>query len=232
MPGTRPRSGAAPGEAHREALRRASSPRPTSRSSRRSATGLRVHSTAKEAPAPELFDRVLVAVGGVPTAGPLVPTAAGVAVDERGIIGVDKQLRTNVPHIFASVTLRAHRCWHTRQVTSAKTAAEVAAGRKSSFDARGDPLGCPTPDPEIAWVGCNRDRGEGAAYRLQEGHVSRGWRVAVRSRSTGTRDSPSCSSTSQCIEYRAGYRRHECGRPHRRSRTGDRDGRRRGGHRL
>ncbi len=77
---------------------------------------------------------------------------AGVNVDARGIIAVDKQMRTNVPHIFAIGDLAggpmlAHKATH-----EAKVAAEVAAGEKSYFDARTIPSVAYT-DPEIAWVG-------------------------------------------------------------------------------
>ena len=105
-----------------------------------------------EVPAPQEFDRVLVAVGRSANGNAVDAAAAGVAVDQRGIIGVDKQMRTNVPHIFAigdiaGAPMLAHKASH-----EAKVAAEVAAGHKSSFDARGIPSVAYT-DPEIAWVG-------------------------------------------------------------------------------
>jgi dihydrolipoamide dehydrogenase len=114
--------------------------------------GLRATFEGPDAPAPEEFDRVLVAVGRSANGNAVDAAAAGVAVDKRGIIGVDKQLRTNVPHIFAigdiaGAPMLAHKATH-----EAKVAAEVAAGHKSSFDARCIPSVAYT-DPEIAWVG-------------------------------------------------------------------------------
>jgi len=98
------------------------------------------------------YDYVLVAVGRSPNGKRIGAEAAGVKVDERGFIPVDKQMRTNVPHIFAigdiaGQPMLAHKATH-----EAKVAAEVAAGHKSAFDARVIPSVAYT-DPEIAWVG-------------------------------------------------------------------------------
>ena len=100
----------------------------------------------------ELFDRVLISIGRSPNGNRINADAAGVEVDELGIIPVDKQMRTNVPHIFAigdivGEPMLAHKATH-----EAKAAAEVAAGEKSSFDARVIPSVAFT-DPEVAWVG-------------------------------------------------------------------------------
>src|SRR6202007_393598 len=78
--------------------------------------------------------------------------AAGVAVDERGYIAVDRQMRTNVPHIFAigdivGQPMLAHKATH-----EGKVAAEVASGHKSSFDVKAIPSVAYT-DPEVAWAG-------------------------------------------------------------------------------
>jgi dihydrolipoamide dehydrogenase len=114
--------------------------------------GLRATFEGPEAPAPQDFDRVLIAVGRSANGNAIDAAAAGVKVDRRGIIGVDRQMRTNVAHIFAigdiaGAPMLAHKATH-----EAKVAAEVAAGHKSSFDARGIPSVAYT-DPEIAWVG-------------------------------------------------------------------------------
>ncbi len=116
------------------------------------AGGLRASFEGPDAPAAQDFDRVLVAVGRSANGNAIGAAAAGIAVDKRGIIGVDRQMRTNVPHIFAigdiaGVPMLAHKATH-----EAKVAAEVAAGHKSSFDARCIPSVAYT-DPEIAWVG-------------------------------------------------------------------------------
>ena len=116
------------------------------------AAGLRATFDGPDAPPPQDFDRVLVAVGRSANGNAINAAAAGVRVDERGIIGVDKQMRTNVAHIFAigdvaGAPMLAHKATH-----EAKVAAEVAAGHKASFDARCIPSVAYT-DPEIAWVG-------------------------------------------------------------------------------
>lgn len=114
--------------------------------------GIEVSFEGAKAPSVGEFDRVLVAVGRKANGGELDAEKAGVNVDQRGIIAVDKQMRTNVPHIFAIGDLAggpmlAHKATH-----EAKVAAEVAAGEKSYFDARTIPSVAYT-DPEIAWVG-------------------------------------------------------------------------------
>jgi dihydrolipoamide dehydrogenase len=100
----------------------------------------------------EIFDRVLIAIGRSANGNRIDAKLAGVEVDKRGIIPVDRQMRTNVPHIFAigdivGDPMLAHKATH-----QAKVAAEVAAGEKSSFDAKVIPSVAYT-DPEIAWVG-------------------------------------------------------------------------------
>jgi len=114
--------------------------------------GIEVSFEGKNAPAIGVYDRVLVAVGRRANGDQLDAAKAGVNVDQRGIIEVDKQMRTNVQHIFAIGDLAggpmlAHKASH-----EAKVAAEVAAGEKSYFDARAIPSVSYT-DPEIAWVG-------------------------------------------------------------------------------
>ncbi len=114
--------------------------------------GIEVAFEGKNAPDKEIYDRVLVAVGRRANGDRLDADKAGVNVGRSGIIEVDKQQRTNVPHIFAIGDLAggpmlAHKASH-----EGKIAAEVAAGEKSYFDARGIPSVAYT-DPEIAWVG-------------------------------------------------------------------------------
>ncbi len=117
------------------------------------------------APAPAEFDRVLIAVGRVANGRAIDAAAAGIAVNDRGVIPVDPQMRTNVPHIFAigdvvGPPMLAHKASH-----EAKVAAEVAAGHKASFDARCIPSVAYT-DPEIAWVGLTETeaKARGIAY--------------------------------------------------------------------
>ena len=114
--------------------------------------GIEVSFEGKNAPENEIYDRVLISVGRRPNGGQLDCEKAGVKVDQRGVIEVNKQMQTNVPHIFAIGDLvpgpmLAHKASH-----EAKVAAEVAAGEKSAFDARTIPSVAYT-DPEIAWVG-------------------------------------------------------------------------------
>jgi dihydrolipoamide dehydrogenase len=114
--------------------------------------GLRASYEGPDSPEPQLFDRVLVAVGRSANGNAINAAAAGVAVSARGLLDVDKQMRTNVPHIYAigdivGAPMLAHKASH-----QGKVAAEVAAGHKSSFDARCIPSVAYT-DPEIAWAG-------------------------------------------------------------------------------
>jgi len=114
--------------------------------------GLHATFEGKKLPDNTVFDRVLVAIGRVPNGKNIGCDAAGVEVTERGFIPVDKQMRTNVPHIFAigdivGQPMLAHKATH-----EAKVAAEVCAGHKSAFEARVIPSVAYT-DPEVAWVG-------------------------------------------------------------------------------
>jgi dihydrolipoamide dehydrogenase len=103
-------------------------------------------------PTNDTYDRVLVAVGRTPNGKKIDAEKAGVAVTERGFIEVDRQMRTNVPHIFAigdiiGQPMLAHKATH-----EGKLAAEVAFGEKKEWVARVIPSVAYT-DPEIAWVG-------------------------------------------------------------------------------
>jgi dihydrolipoamide dehydrogenase len=119
--------------------------------------GIKVWFEGEQAPdGPQLYDFVLVATGRAPNGKRIGAESAGVAVTERGFIEVDKQLRTNVPHIFAigdivGQPMLAHKAVHEGHV-----AAEAAAGRKAFFDATVIPSVAYT-DPEIAWVGVTED---------------------------------------------------------------------------
>jgi dihydrolipoamide dehydrogenase len=116
------------------------------------ADGLRVTFDGKGAPGPEVYGKVLVAVGRSPNGARIAADAAGVVVDERGFIPVDRQMRTNASHIYAigdivGQPMLAHKATH-----EGKVAAEAAAGLKSYFDASVIPSVAYT-DPELAWVG-------------------------------------------------------------------------------
>lgn len=115
--------------------------------------GLYVTFEGKQAPAEAVrYDKVLVAVGRRPNGKLLDADKAGVAIDERGFINVDKQLRTNVSHIFAIGDLVGQPMLAHKAVHEGHVAAEVIAGQKHYFDPKCIPSVAYT-DPEMAWVG-------------------------------------------------------------------------------
>jgi dihydrolipoamide dehydrogenase len=130
--------------------------------------GLKVTFEGDKAPAPTLFDKVLVAVGRRPNGLNIGADKAGVNVDEAGFIAVDKQMRTNVANIFAigdvvGNPMLAHKATH-----EGKVAAEVIAGMKSSFE----PLTIPSvayTDPEVAWMGLNEIEAKAQGIEYEKG---------------------------------------------------------------
>jgi dihydrolipoamide dehydrogenase len=130
--------------------------------------GIYVSFEGEKAPKePQRYDLVLVAVGRSPNGKKIAADKAGVAVTDRGFINVDKQLRTNVPHIFAigdivGQPMLAHKAVHEGHV-----AAEAAHGEKAYFDARQIPSVAYT-DPEVAWAGVTEDeaKAKGTAYTV------------------------------------------------------------------
>lgn len=144
--------------------------------------GLRVTFEGDKAPEPQLYDLLLVAVGRTPNGLKIGADKAGVAVDEHGFIATDKQMRTNVPHIFAigdivGQPMLAHKAVHEGHV-----AAEVCAGMKSYFDARVIPSVAYT-DPEVAWVGMTEI--EAKAQGLKYGKGVFPWAASGRSLALG-----------------------------------------------
>ena len=103
-------------------------------------------------PEPQRYDAVLVAIGRVPNGKLFEAEKAGVNVDERGFIAVDKQLRTNVPHIFAIGDIVGQPMLAHKGVHEGHVAAEVIAGKKHYFDPKIIPSIAYT-EPEVAWVG-------------------------------------------------------------------------------
>jgi dihydrolipoamide dehydrogenase len=127
--------------------------------------GIRATFEGQNAPAPQIYARVLLSVGRRPNGKAIAAEAAGVAVNERGFIPVDNQMRTNVPHIYAigdivGEPMLAHKATH-----EGKLAAEVIAGHKAAFDARTIPSVAYT-DPEVAWMGLTETaaKAQGAEY--------------------------------------------------------------------
>jgi dihydrolipoamide dehydrogenase len=135
-----------------------------------------------KAPETATFDKVLVAVGRRPNGKLIGADAAGVFVDERGFIPVDKQQRTNVAHIFAigdvvGQPMLAHKATH-----EGKVAAENTAGKNSYFDATVIPSVAYT-DPEVAWVGVTENEAKAAGVKYGKGVFP--WAASGRSLSLG-----------------------------------------------
>ncbi len=131
--------------------------------------GILVGFEGEEAPAePEYYDLVLVSVGRSPSGNRIGADRAGVAVDGRGYIAVDRQMRTNVPHIFAIGDIVGQPMLAHKAVHEAHVAAEAIAGQKSFFDAQVIPSVAYT-DPEIAWVGLTEDEAKKAGRKVKKG---------------------------------------------------------------
>jgi len=123
---------------------------------------------ASAPPEPQPYDAVLMSVGRAPNGKKIGAERAGVIVGERGFIPVDRQMRTNVPHVFAigdvvGQPMLAHKAVHEGHV-----AAEAAAGHKSFFDATVIPSVAYT-DPEIAWVGLTEDEAKAQGVKVEKG---------------------------------------------------------------
>jgi len=130
----------------------------------------------------DTYDKVLISIGRRANGDKLGAENAGVDVDQRGIISVNKQMQTNVPHIFAIGDLAggpmlAHKASH-----EAKVAAEVAAGEKSAFDARAIPSVAYT-DPEIAFVGLTETEAKAAGIEYEKAAFP--WAASGRALSLG-----------------------------------------------
>ncbi len=151
-------------------------------SMRATVPGIEVRYDGEKESGTELYDRVLIAIGRSANGNRLDANLAGVEVDQRGIIAVDKQMRTNVPHIFAigdlvGEPMLAHKATH-----EAKVAAEVAAGEKRSFDARVIPSVAFT-DPEVAWVGLTETEAKRDGIEYEKAQFP--WAASGRSLSLG-----------------------------------------------
>lgn len=145
-------------------------------------SGLKVTFEGDNAPKPQTFDKILVAVGRTPNGKLINAEAAGVAVNDWGFIEVDGQLRTNQPHIFAigdivGQPMLAHKATH-----EGKVAAEVIAGQKSVFE----PMTIPSvayTDPEVAWMGLNETEAKAQGIDYVKGAFP--WAASGRSLSIG-----------------------------------------------
>jgi dihydrolipoamide dehydrogenase len=127
-----------------------------------SGKGLKVSFEGAEA---QMYDMILTSVGRTPNGRNVGADKAGVAVDAKGFIPVDSQMRTNVAHIFAIGDVAGNPMLAHKAVHEAHVAAEAAAGQKSHFDARVVPSVAYT-DPEIAWVGLTEDEAKKAGTKV------------------------------------------------------------------
>jgi dihydrolipoamide dehydrogenase len=124
---------------------------------------------------------VLVSVGRVPNGKKIGAEKAGVAVNERGFISVDSQMRTNVPNIFAIGDIAGNPMLAHKAVHEGHVAAEAAVGEKSHFDARVVPSVAYT-DPEIAWVGVTETEAKAKGIKYGVGkfpHVASGRAIGI-----------------------------------------------------
>lgn len=131
---------------------------------------------------PERFDRILSAVGRRPNGDQIAADKAGIKVDERGFIPVDKQLHTNVSHIFAigdvcGMPMLAHKA-----IPEGRVAAEVIAGMKHTFDPKCIPSVAYT-DPEVAWVGVTENEAKAKGIKYGKGVFP--WAASGRALSIG-----------------------------------------------
>ena len=145
-------------------------------SARAMAKGIEVTFEGEGAPAPQLYDLVLQAVGRTPNGKKIAADKAGVDVTDRGFILVDKQMRTNVPHIFAigdvvGQPMLAHKAVHEGHVAAEVIAGELQENHELAcaiFDARVIPSVAYT-DPEVAWVGLTEDQAKAQGIKVKKG---------------------------------------------------------------
>jgi len=144
--------------------------------------GLMVTFEGEQAPKPQLYDRVLMAVGRRPNGREINAEAAGLVVNERGFIPVDKQQRTNVPHIYAIGDIVGDPMLAHKAVHEGKVAAENIAGHKAFFE----PLTIPSvayTDPEIAWMGLTETQAKAQGIEYEK--ASFPWAASGRALSIG-----------------------------------------------
>lgn len=145
--------------------------------------GLHVTFEGKNAPAkPEVYDGILVAVGRTPNGKEVGADKAGVNVDERGFIAVDKQMRTNVSNIFAIGDIVGQPMLAHKAVPEGRVAAEVIAGEKHFFEPKCIP-GVAYTDPEVSWTGLTEDKAKEQGIKYGKGVFP--WAASGRSLSIG-----------------------------------------------
>jgi dihydrolipoamide dehydrogenase len=150
------------------------------------ANGLLASFEGDNAPAePQLYDMVLLAVGRRPNGKDIAADKAGVIVNERGFIPVDRQQRTNVPNIFAIGDICGDPMLAHKATNEAKVAAEVIAGHKVAFDAMTIPSVAYT-DPEIAWMGVTEAEAKAKGIPFEKANFP--WAASGRALAMGRED--------------------------------------------
>jgi dihydrolipoamide dehydrogenase len=145
------------------------------------AQGFKATFEGEAAPQPQTYDRVLLAVGRRPNGKAIAADAAGVLVNERGYIPVDRQMRTNVPHIFAIGDIVGEPMLAHKASYEGKLAAEVIAGHRTAFDARTIPSVAYT-DPEVAWMGLTETMAKAQGIEIEKATFP--WAASGRARAT------------------------------------------------
>jgi dihydrolipoamide dehydrogenase len=146
--------------------------------------GLKVSFSGDKNP-PEIFDKVLVAIGRRPNGKLIAAEKAGVNVDERGFIAVDKQMRTNIPNIYAIGDVVGNPMLAHKAVHEGKIAAEVIAGMPSQWQALTIPSVAYT-DPEVAWMGLTENAAKAQGIEYEKGAFP--WAASGRSLSMGRKE--------------------------------------------
>jgi dihydrolipoamide dehydrogenase len=144
--------------------------------------GIQVSFDGKNATQSDVFDKVLVSIGRSPNGNLIDADKAGITVNDHGFIPVDKQMRTNISHIFAIGDIVGQPMLAHKAVHEAKVAAEVIAGHKSGFDVLTIPSVAYT-DPEVAWTGSTEKELLASGIQYQKGVFP--WAASGRSLSIG-----------------------------------------------
>ena len=145
-------------------------------------SGIKVTFEGDQAPEPQLYDRVLMAVGRRPNGHEIGADTAGITINERGFIPVNMQMCTNVPHIFAIGDIVGDPMLAHKAVHEGKVAAEVIAGHHAAFE----PLTIPSvayTDPEIAWMGLTETQAKAQNVEYEKANFP--WGASGRALSIG-----------------------------------------------
>ncbi len=144
--------------------------------------GIKVNFDGKDAPKMDTFDKVLVSIGRSPNGHLLDAEKAGVSIDKKGFIATNRQMQTNVDHIFAIGDIVGQPMLAHKSVHEAKVAAEVICGQKSGFDVLTIPSVAYT-DPEVAWTGKTEKELKAEGIKFKKGVFP--WAASGRSLSIG-----------------------------------------------